>query len=289
MLDPQKKRIYFSLVWLLAAALIAGAQPVLAAPTSTGVERPLAYTGCGGVVTPAVNPAYEQELVERVNAERAKAGLPPLKRVDALDQAARYHAADLGQDNYFEHDTYDGANGAAWVCATKDRISSFYANWNVYAENIAAGQATPAAVMESWLASSGHRANILRAEVWEIGVGYYTGQGDYGVYWVQDFGRRSGEYPLIINGEATTTSSRAIQLYAYGSWSEMRVRINGGSWSGWQPFQNAFAWTLPDASGTYTVTIEMRSGATVKTASDTIYLFRAADFPERVYLPALTR
>lgn len=53
-------------------------------------------------------------------------------------------------------------------------------------ENIAAGQRTPDEVMQAWMNSSGHRANILNAKYTELGVGYYKG-GSYGVYWVQEF------------------------------------------------------------------------------------------------------
>ena len=67
-----------------------------------------AYSGCGGVTAPVSNAAYEQQVVEIVNAQRlANGSLPPYKRVDALDAAARYHAVDMAQDVYFKHDSYD--------------------------------------------------------------------------------------------------------------------------------------------------------------------------------------
>ena len=74
------------------------------------------------------------------------------------------------------------------------------------------GQSDPAEVMDAWMSSSGHRANILDTNNWELGVGYYQG-GPYGRYWVQDFGRRSGVYPLVIDGEAASTTSRRVSLY----------------------------------------------------------------------------
>lgn len=55
-----------------------------------------AYSGCGGALAPPVNADYEQQVVELVNQTRGDYGLAPLKRVDALDDAARYHATDLG-------------------------------------------------------------------------------------------------------------------------------------------------------------------------------------------------
>ena len=69
------------------------------------------FSGCGGINQPVVNADYEQQVVDLVNTERANRGLPPYKRVTALDEAARYHSADLGQDNYFSHDTYDRLGG----------------------------------------------------------------------------------------------------------------------------------------------------------------------------------
>ena len=56
-------------------------------------------------------------------------------------------------------------------------------------ENIAAGYPTPAAVMDAWMNSAGHRANILNCAFAEIGVGHATG-GPFGAYWTQDFGTR---------------------------------------------------------------------------------------------------
>ena len=57
------------------------------------------FSGCGGVNQPVVNADYEQQVVDLVNAQRANNSLPPYKRVTALDEAARYHSAEMGQDN----------------------------------------------------------------------------------------------------------------------------------------------------------------------------------------------
>ena len=234
------------------------------------------YTGCGSVIASVVNADYEQQVVELVNTERASRSLPPFKRVTALDQAARYHATDMGQDDYFSHDSYDRVNGSlAQKCSWSARITSYYSSWNSLAENIAAGYSTPQSVMNAWMNSSGHRANILSTGNWEIGVGYYQGSGSYGVYWVQDFGRRSGVYPLVVNREAATASSRDVSIYIYGNWQDMRLRNDNGDWTNWQPFQSNFNWKLACGQGDHTVTAELRSGSTVVTSSDSIYL--AAD------------
>ena len=235
-------------------------------------NMPAAYTGCGGVTAPVVNADYEQQVLDLVNTERANSSLPPFKRVTELDQAARYHATDMGQDGYFKHDSYDGVGGPTWVCAWSTRISSYYSGWNSLAENIAAGQTTPQDVMTEWMTSPGHRDNILSTGNWEIGVGYYQGSGAYSRYWVQDFGRRSGIYPLIINRDAATTNSQNVSIYAYGSWTQMRLKNDAGSWGGWQPFQSSFSWTLGGGVGIHAVTAELSNGTTTVSTSDTVFL-----------------
>ncbi len=231
------------------------------------------YTGCGGINAPVVNAAYEQEVIDRVNDVRETHGLPPLKWVSALNNSARYHATDMGQDDYFDHDSYDRQGGAlVKVCAWSTRIQSYYANWLSLAENIAAGYATPADVMAGWMNSTGHRNNILSEGNWEIGAGFYQGSGDWGRYWVQNFGRRRNVYPLVINREAATADSPDVSLYIYGDWDEIRLRNDGGSWTSWQPFQSTMNWRLYWSRGERTVWAEMRAGSRTAASSDTIYL-----------------
>jgi len=258
--------------------------PPVFAPPSLGVPAQVAsgpragqsgidYSGCGGVTAPGVNPAHEQQVVELVNAARASNGLPPLKAVTNLVQAGRYHVTDLGQDNYFDHDSYDRSGGSlTYVCAWSVRISSYYAGWQALAENVAAGYQTPQAVMDAWMNSPGHRGNILSSQAWELGVGYYEGSGSYGRYWVQDFGRRSGIYPLVINQEAKTTFSPHVTLYIYGSWAEVRLRNESGAWSQWIPFQNTLDWQVEAQNGLRTVWAEMRTGGQTVSSSDSIDL-----------------
>ncbi|MCD6518626.1 MAG: hypothetical protein J7M05_01700, partial [Anaerolineae bacterium] len=257
-------------VWKLALVLALGAlclspsawgegtkhspPTILPAPVSwqSSSAPTLCYSGCGGIYAPVVNAAYEQELVELVNQERAARGLPPLKRVAALDEAARYHATDMGEDDYDYpfHDTFDRVGGTlTFVCAWQDRVLSYYTNTVSLAENLAAGFRTPRKALDAWMNSDGHRANILSTDYWEIGVGYYSGKGYYLNYWVQDFGKREGVYPLIINGEAATTDSQKVSLYIYGEWNEVRLRNDDGPWTEWQPFQQTITWTLPAQVG----------------------------------------
>ncbi|MGD9048233.1 MAG: CAP domain-containing protein, partial [Anaerolineae bacterium] len=246
----------------------------LVPPVSTeqSAKQP-AYGGCGGINAPVVSAAYEQELIERVNAIRDTHGLSPLKWVPELNNSARYHATDLGQDNYFDHDSYDRQGGSlVYVCEWSSRIQSYYSNWLSMGENIAAGYGTPESVMNAWMDSPGHRSNILGGSYWEIGTGFYQGSGDYSRYWVQNFGRRWDIYPLVINREAATTDSPDVSLYMYGDWDEVRLRNDDGSWTGWQPFQGTMNWRLHWSEGERTVWAEMRAGSSTVVSSDTIYL-----------------
>jgi len=266
----------------LAFALIFSQKPFLVQaappPPETGLDSPVnlstsfetsALAGCGGQSPSPVNESFEQQVVELVNVERTSRGLPPLKRVSLLDQASRYHAMDMQQDLYFNHDTYDRVNSALQLVCTWDvRTSSFYTNWNSIGENIASGSTTPQSVVSARMGSSGHRANILNTTYREIGVGFFTGN-----YWVQDFGQRYSIYPLIINNEAAVTNSNAVSLYVYGTnFTEMRLRNDDLTWSNWMPFQNYTSWQLPNTTGNHTVTVEMRNASTTRTSNDSIYL-----------------
>jgi uncharacterized protein YkwD len=276
-------------LWLLTMFWISGSpEATMAGPpeptrqsglsSSVAVETQLlwpAYTGCGSVIAPAVNSDFEQAVVELVNAERAKVGRPPLKRVTALDNAARYHATDMGQDNYYTHDSYDRVGGnLVLACGWVSRVQSYYPNWQALGENIAVVASTPELVMQTWMKSGGHKDNILSSLFWEIGVGYFEGSGDYNRYWVQDFGRRFGVYPIVINREAATTDSLNVSLYIYGQgdWSEMRLRNDDGSWTDWMPFQSSLGWNLNDLGGERTVWVEMRNSSQSTVSSDTIQL-----------------
>jgi uncharacterized protein YkwD len=245
-----------------------------------------AYQSCGGTIAPLVNWAYEQEVVELTNQARAANDLPPLKRVDELDQAARYHATDLGLDDYFDHDSYDRIDCELnFVCLWWARINTFYPG--VQAENIAAGYPSPSAVVQAWLDSPGHRQNILSTYHDEIGVGYFQGEGQYNTYWTQDFGNRGGIYPLVINGEAAETAESKVSLYIYGEWHEVRLRNNEDAWSEWQPFVNELEWSLPPTNGEHRVTAEMRDETWTTTSSDTILLTSQSTEPQLGNLPAV--
>ena len=129
---------------------------------------------------------FENEVIDLVNAQRASQGLHPLSADNNLATAARDHSEDMGSQDYFSHTSLDGRT-------VPDRISDAGYSYNTYGENIAAGYQTPEAVIDGWMSSSGHRANILNPNFCDIGVGYaYTANSTYGHYWTQNFGRKTG-------------------------------------------------------------------------------------------------
>lgn len=120
-----------------------------------------------------------EAVLKLVNAERAKAGLQPLTLSDKLTNIAYKKAKDMADKNYFSHQspTY----GSPF-----DMLKQFGVSYSYAGENIAAGQKSAEEVMNSWMNSSGHRANILNKNYTQIGVGFYRG-GQYGTEWVQLF------------------------------------------------------------------------------------------------------
>jgi uncharacterized YkwD family protein/spore coat assembly protein SafA len=121
----------------------------------------------------------ENEVVRLTNQQRAKYGLPPLQADWQLARVARYKSADMRDKNYFSHQspTY----GSPFTM-----MKNFGISYRTAGENIAAGQRTPQEVVNAWMNSPGHRANILSKDFTHIGVGYAKG-GSYGHYWTQMF------------------------------------------------------------------------------------------------------
>jgi len=125
-------------------------------------------------------PTPATQILSRVNAERAKAGCKAVVLDPRLAAAAAGHAQDMATNNYFSHTSRDGRTFVDRIKAQGYPVPR--------SENIAAGQPTVTAVMDAWMASAGHRANILDCSAVAMGAASATG-GSYGIYWVQDFGR----------------------------------------------------------------------------------------------------
>ena len=138
--------------------------------------------------TPTPPPSnFAEQVVALVNIERAAVGCDPVTMHPQLNQAALAHSEDMALNDFFSHTGSDGSS-------VTDRMETAgYINWWTAAENIAAGQTTPAEAMTSWMNSDGHRANILNCDFEDIGVGYYHHPDDGGSqvwyhYWTQVFG-----------------------------------------------------------------------------------------------------
>lgn len=120
--------------------------------------------------------SYENQVISLVNNIRAKNGLRTLKANWELSRVARYKSQDMHDKRYFSHTspTY----GSPFKM-----MSSFGISYRTAGENIAKGYTTPQAVVNGWMNSPGHRANILNASFTQIGVGYVSD----GKYWTQMF------------------------------------------------------------------------------------------------------
>jgi RNA polymerase sigma factor (sigma-70 family) len=141
-------------------------------PTRTASTAPPADPAPAGTVS---------QVVALVNKERAAAGCRPVTEDAQLEKAAQAHSDDMAARDFFEHTNPDGADPG-------QRITAAGYRWSTYGENIAEGQQTPQAVMDSWMNSPGHRANILNCSFKNIGVGVHNGGG--GPWWTQDFGTK---------------------------------------------------------------------------------------------------
>lgn len=145
-----------------------------------------------GFAAPALEDihAIAQQVTNLVNKERKKHGLVQLTLNPLLGNSAMFHANFMADNDCFEH-----------LCPGEpelgQRARAAGYNWFLVAENIAAGSPTPAAVMDGWMKSPGHRANILNPDLREIGIGYVLLDRDGGNekwrhYWVQNFGHPKG-------------------------------------------------------------------------------------------------
>lgn len=149
--DPRSGDVYWTALW----------------------ARPFTAGGLVGVV---------DEVLTLTNAERGAAGLRPLAHDGRLAEAAQAYSADMAARAFYSHTSPEGL--APW-----DRAAASGAPHRGIGENIACGQRTPSEVVEGWMNSPGHRANILKPDFTHLGVGY-AGGGPAGTYWTQLFGER---------------------------------------------------------------------------------------------------
>ena len=164
-------------MWKIAVKYQVGLSEIISA--NPNVANPsLIYPG-QVMNIPTVNTQvtnYEREVIRLVNEIRTSRGLSALKEDWQLSRVARYKSQDMKDNHYFSHTspTY----GSPFEMMKKFGIS-----YRAAAENIARGQRTPQEVVNAWMNSAGHRANILNAQYTKIGVGYVAN----GNYWTQMF------------------------------------------------------------------------------------------------------
>ncbi|WP_445491136.1 CAP domain-containing protein [Niallia sp. 03133] len=153
----------------------AAEQKPASAPTPSKQTTPAPSANTSTETADSVS-AYEKQVVELTNKERAKNGLSALQLDTELSKVARAKSQDMSSNNYFDHNspTY----GTPF-----DMMKKFGISYKAAGENIAKGQKTPEEVVQAWMNSEGHRANILSSKFTHIGVGYV----ENGNYWTQQF------------------------------------------------------------------------------------------------------
>jgi uncharacterized protein YkwD len=124
--------------------------------------------------------AFEARVLELTNDYRAENGRAPLANDAKLNAAAEDWSREMAEGDFFRH-------------STPDQVRDFGYEPVAWGENIAAGYRTPEAVVQGWIDSPGHRANLLSTSFEEIGIGYVylsddPGDLNYRHYWTQAFG-----------------------------------------------------------------------------------------------------
>ncbi|MEB3885987.1 CAP domain-containing protein [Lyngbya sp. CCY1209] len=140
----------------------------------------------GGPTEPPTGTSFPEQVIELTNNFRAQNGLSPLEFDPQLATAAQTHTENMAFQDFFSHTGADGSD-------VGDRVTNTGYNYSTVGENIGAGYQTPEAVVQGWIESPGHRANLLNPDFQEIGVGYFlleedTGNENWNYYWTQVFG-----------------------------------------------------------------------------------------------------
>lgn len=172
----------------------AGSAPVTTPTTPTAPTAPTTPTQpTAGTRLTCNLTNFQSDMLAAVNARRqagatcgANGNFPPAPALTwnaQLTQAAAAHSDDMVAGNFFSH---TGSNGS--TLGTRATAAGY--SWNALGENIAAGQPTVTEVVDGWMKSDGHCANIMNANFREIGAACVAGGAGntYRTYWTQDFG-----------------------------------------------------------------------------------------------------
>ena len=170
---PQRarRRRRYSVTGIVGLTMLAGqCAPQQCAPTPAPAPAPAAAPAA-----PAAAPV--QQVVDLTNAARARAGLSAVRVDQRLVNAAQAHSADQAARDALSHAGGDGSDLAS-------RVARQGYAYGTVAENVAAGYRDAASVVDGWMGSAGHQANILNGSVTHVGVGVaYAADGT--AYWTQ--------------------------------------------------------------------------------------------------------
>ena len=186
--------------WLLLLLAACGgggdddAAPAAAASAPTAGAASSAAPAASAVASTCGLPDFATSALARINQHRAAgatcgargsfSAVPALAWSAKLTQAADGHSQDMAAQNYFSHTSADGRT-------VGNRIDATGYLWNTYGENIAAGYPTVNAVIDGWMASDGHCANVMGANFTEVGLACVPGTSTstYNTYWTMDLAR----------------------------------------------------------------------------------------------------
>jgi uncharacterized protein YkwD len=148
----------------------------------------LALTGTVAAAPPNGRDTQVKQLLTEMNRVRAEHKLAPLRADERLMRAAQRHAEDIARNGRLDHQGSDGSK-------LSDRAKRAGYAFARVAENLAAGYATAAQAVRSWLDSPPHRRNLLDPDIRDAGIGYVFRDGEPGArafrhYWSANFGRR---------------------------------------------------------------------------------------------------
>jgi uncharacterized protein YkwD len=188
----------------------------LSAPNLLGPAASTSRSRSGACADVQDKSALIRQMVDAVNAERARHKLGALRPEPTLMQIADFYACRLAEGGFFSHEDPFGSS------SLDTRAADFgYAFFKI-GENLAAGQESVDEALGAWLASPSHRAILLDPAFTEIGVAVKAG-GPNGIYWVQEFGRP------ITDGEETTQSSAPESTAVHGESASQPAPGKSGS------------------------------------------------------------
>jgi uncharacterized protein YkwD len=171
----------------------AASAPSTSAPIPAPASAPAQPAPPDGVLSTCNLPNFGADLLKRINDLRAAgascgaqgtfAPAAPVVWNTLLTRAADGHSQDMSAGNYFSHTSADGRT-------LSDRINATGYNWRFIGENIAAGQSSVNTVMDGWIASEGHCANLMQPQFKEMGVSCVPGTAAsrYRTYWTMNLG-----------------------------------------------------------------------------------------------------